>query len=97
MDYLPKTMLRKLIAILLLVTGLAAVGTPAQARVFDVESVRTIDAGYACSAQAGTRSAQLVGVLRNDRAEAQPKSCPRPPKIVVIVPTVMLQADRARE
>jgi hypothetical protein len=91
-------MLRKLIAILLLVTGLAAVGTPAQARVFDVENVRTIDAGYSCAAQAGARSAQLVNVLRKlDRDEAQPKSCPRPPKIVVIVPAVMLQADRARE
>ena len=90
-------MLRKLIAILLLVTGLAAVGTPAQARVFDVESVRTIDAGYSCSAQPGSRNARLINVLRNDRDEAQPKSCPRPPKIVVIVPTVMLQADRARE
>lgn len=90
-------MLRKLLALLVLVTGLAAVGTPAQARVFDVESVRTIDAGYACTTQAGVRSARLVGVLRKDRDEAQPKACPRPPKVVLIVPTVMLQADRARE
>ena len=90
-------MLRKLIALLVLVTGLAAAGTPAQARVFDVESVWTIDAGYACSAQAGVRSAQLASVLRKDRDEAQPKSCPRPPKIVLIVPAVMLHADRARE
>ena len=91
-------MLRKLIALLVLVTGLAAVGTPAQARVFDVESVRSIDAGYSCSAQAGSRNAQLVNVLRRmDRDEAQPKSCPRPPKIVLIVPAVMLQADRALE
>ena len=90
-------MLRKLLALLVLVTGLAAVSTPAQARVFDVESVRTIDAGYACTAQAGTRAARLAGVLRKDRDEAQPKQCPRPPKVVLIVPTVMLQADRARE
>ena len=90
-------MLRKLIAILVLVTGLAAAGTPAQARVFDVESVRSIDAGYTCSAQATSRSAQLVNILSRDRDQTQPKSCPRPPKIVVIVPAVMLQADRARE
>lgn len=91
-------MLRKLLALIVLVTGLAAVDTPAQARVFDVESVRTVDAGYSCSAQTGVRSAQLVGVLRKlDRDEAQPKSCPRPPKIVLIVPAVMLHADRARE
>ena len=90
-------MLRKLIALLVLVTGLAAAGTPAQARVFDVESVRSIDAGYSCSAQTASRSARLVNIFSKDRAEAQPKSCPRPPKIVVVVPTVMLQADRARE
>jgi hypothetical protein len=91
-------MLRKLIALLVLVTGLAAAGTPAQARAFDFESVRTIDAGYACSAQTGSRSAQLADILRGrDRDEAQPKSCPRPPKIVLIVPAVMLQADRAHE
>ena len=90
-------MLRKLIALLVLVTGLAAAGTPAQARVFDVESVRTIDAGYACSPQGGARSAQLANVLRRLDREAQPKSCPRPPKIVLIVPAVMLHADRARE
>ena len=90
-------MLRKLIALLVLVTGLAAAGTPAQARVFDVESVRTIDAGYACSAQAGSRISRMISVLRNDRDEAQPKACPKPPKVVVVVPTVMLQADRARE
>lgn len=89
-------MLRKLLALLVLVTGLAAVGTPAQARVFDVESVRTIDAAaYTCTAQPGAHTAQLID--RKDRDEAQPKSCPRPPKIVLIVPTVMLQADRARE
>ena len=88
-------MLRKLLAILVLVTGLAAVGTPAQARVFDVESVRTIDSGYACVAPAGLRNG--APAVRNERHEARPKSCPRPPKVVVIVPTVMLQIDRARE
>ena len=82
---------------LVLVTGLAALGTPAQARVFDVESVRTVDAGYVCSAPLGTRTAQFAGVVRKERGEAQTKSCPRPPKVVVIVPTVMLQVDRARE
>ena len=88
-------MLRKLLAILVLVTGLAAAGTPAQARIFDVESVRTVDVGYACATQAGARSAQLA--VARERDEAQPKICPRPPRIVLIVKTVMLQADRARE
>jgi len=89
-------MLRKLLALLVLVTGLAAAGTPAQALSFDVESVRTIDtSGYACSSQRVAR--QIRQSDNKDRDEAQPKSCPRPPKIVVVVPTVMLHADRARE
>ena len=89
-------MLRKLLALLVLVTGLAAAGTPAQALSFDVESVRTIDAtGYACTSQRVAR--QLPRSDGKDRDESQPKTCPRPPKIVVVVPTVMLHADRSRE
>jgi len=89
-------MLRKLLALLVLVTGLAAAGTPAQALSFDVESVRTIDAtGYACASQRAAR--QIRQPDGKDREEGQPKTCPRPPKIVVVVPTVMLHADRARE
>ncbi len=91
-------MLRKLIALLVLVTGLAAAGTPAQARLFTVESARAADvAGYSCPAQARSRSAQPGSALRNQRDAAQQRGCPRPPKVVLIVPTVMLQADRARE
>lgn len=90
-------MVRKLLALLVLVTGLAALGTPAQARVFNVESVRTMDAGYACTAPMGARTLQFATVARKERGEVQPKSCPRPPKVVVIVPTVMLQIDRAHE
>ena len=88
-------MLRKLLALLVLVTGLAAAAQPAQARIFDVERVRTVDVGYACTVQAASRNAQLS--VRADRDEGQPKICPKPPRIVLIVPTVMLQADRARE
>ena len=89
-------MLRKLLALLFLVTGLAALGQPAQARIYNVESVRTaVDAGYACAAQPGARDAQLMA--RRERGEEQPKVCTRPPRVVLIVPTVMLQADRARE
>ena len=88
-------MLRKLLALLVLVTGLAAIAQPAQARIFDVESVRTVDVGYACTARVASRNAQLS--VRVDRDEGQPKICPKPPRIVLIVPTVMLKADRARE
>ena len=89
-------MLRKLIALLVLVTGLAAAGTPAQARIFDVETVRSaVDAGYACTVPVGVREDGLA--TRKDRGDSEQKVCPRPPRIVVVVPTVMLRTDRARE
>ena len=40
---------------------------------------------------------RTMTISRFERGESQAKQCPRPPKIVVIVPAVMLQADRARE
>jgi hypothetical protein len=89
-------MLRKLLALLVLVTGLAAAGQPAQAMVLKVDSVQTVEAGFACTSQAGQRS-NPASILRRERDEVQPKPCPKPPRIVLVVPTVMLQADRARE
>lgn len=89
-------MLRKLVALLVLVTGLAALGQPAQALNVDVESISAAaDAGYACAMQIGQVSGQRA--TRSERDEAQPKTCPKPPRVVLIVPTVMLHADRARE
>ena len=94
MNYLTP-MLRKLLALLVLVTGLAAAGPPAQAMVLKVDSVQTVEAGYACTAQPGQRTAPAS--IRRERDEVQPKPSPKPTRIVLIVPTVMLQADRARE
>ena len=88
-------MLRKLLALLVLVTGLAAVNQPAQAMVFKIDSVQAVEAGFACSAQPGQRSNPTS--IRRERDDVQPKPCPKPPRIVLVVPTVMLQADRARE
>ncbi len=88
-------MLRKLFALLVLVTGLAAVGQPVHAMPLAADSVRAAEAGYACAVQQGQRAVPLS--VKRERDEAQPKSCPKPPKIVLVVPTVMLHADRARE
>lgn len=89
-------MLRKLIALLVLVTGLAALGQPAQARIVDVDAARTaVGASYACAAQTGQAAVQFIA--RTQRYQAQSKACPKPPKIVLVVPTVMLKVDRARE
>ena len=89
-------MIRKLFALLLLLTGLAALGQPAQARIFDVESTRSVaDAGFACAVQRGARLAQRT--VPSQRDKVRPSGCRRPSRIVLIVPTIMLQADRARE
>jgi len=88
-------MLRKLLALLVLVTGLAAAGQPAQAMVVKVDSAQMVEVGFACTAQPGQRSDRTS--IRRERDDVQPKACPKPPRIVLVVPTVMLQADRARE
>lgn len=89
-------MLRKLVALLVLVTGLAALGQPARALNVNVDSVTAAaDAGYACARQIGKISGEHA--TRAERDETQPKMCPKPPRVVLVVPTVMLHADRARE
>jgi hypothetical protein len=88
-------MLRKLLALLVLVTGLAAAGQPAQAMVLKVASEQAVEAGFACTAQPGQRA--TPSSIRRERDDVQPKPCPKPPRIVLVVPTVMLHADRARE
>ena len=87
-------MLRKLLALLVVITGLTAVGQPAHAVALKVDSVQAAAAGYVCTAQPSERSTSSI---RREREEVQPKQCPKPPRIVLIVPTVMLHADRARE
>src|SRR6186713_1492697 len=62
-------MLRKLLALLVLVTGLAAVGQPAQAMVLKVDSVQSAEAGYACAAQPGQRS--NPSSIRRERVDVQ--------------------------
>lgn len=90
-------MLRKLIALIVLVTGLAAIGQPAQASAAELHSagLASFSASTHCSSQAGARAAQFVTGYQ--RVAVSPRACPKPPVVVVIVPTVMLKVDRARE
>jgi hypothetical protein len=90
-------MLRKLLALLLLVTGIAAFSQPAQAGMLEVESARaSADAGYACATQAGARAAQLAAP-RDAVGDARPGPGGGSLAFELNVPTVRLQADRARE
>jgi hypothetical protein len=87
--------LRKLLTLLAICAGLTAVAEPARAAVSAVEAVRMVEgARLTCVARADVRPAMpMIGV---GRSEDKAKPCPKP-TVVVIVPTVMLQADRARE
>jgi hypothetical protein len=88
-------MLRKLLTLIALCAGLAAVAEPAHAAVSAVASVQMVErAGVPCA----TRSAaqQTAPVSLAARVQEKGKPCPKP-TVILVVPTVMLKADRARE
>jgi len=88
-------MLRKLLALLALCAGLAAIAEPARASVGAVDSVRLVEqASLACGVAAPARISEHARLA--SRSPDRTKMCPRP-VIRIIVPTVMLQGDRAHE
>ncbi|AKH41755.1 hypothetical protein FHS61_002246 [Altererythrobacter atlanticus] len=87
-------MLRQLLTVFAMLTGLAALAEPAQARIVDVENVgltQQQDRDCAMQSHAVIFSAAW-GVQQAD----PPRICPRP-KPVIMVPPLMLQVDRAHE
>lgn len=95
--YLGLHMFRKLVTLLALLTGLAAIGAPTHARMEGVREAQVAMAGDAsgqCQEQRQTLNlaASDVGVI----ADARGKDC-RTRTIVVHLPTVMLGSDRSRE
>jgi hypothetical protein len=90
-------MLRRILACLALITGLAALGTPAEARMMldfgqQVENGPTTSQGgqqAPCSAAPQRTNAQ-------GKIATQPGCAPRRP-IVIYIPTVQFGPDRARE
>ena len=88
-------MLRRLLTLLALCAGLAAVSEPARASITAVDSVGLVEqTGRACGVAAPAIILELANTVT--RADSGPKICPRP-GIPVVVPTVMLHVDRARE
>jgi hypothetical protein len=88
-------MLRQLLTLLALISGLAATGAPAQAHVPDIQNVRLVAAAEFASKCTTTVSGlalrpapEMVG-----RAKS-PCPKPRPP---IVLPPVMLVVDRAHE
>jgi hypothetical protein len=90
-------MLRRLLACLALITGLAAVGTPAEARMM-LDFGQQVENSPAVSQ--GSQPSSCSTNLQRPNAQgktATPSGCaPRRP-IVVYLPTVQLGPDRARE
>jgi len=89
-------MLRKLLTLLAIVTGLAAAGAPAQAHVAEMASVgivATTEFAAKCSGQA---SGVAFVTVRSATRDGERAPCPKP-KPSVVMPPVMLGADRALE
>ena len=90
-------MLRRLITLFALLSGLAAIGAPATARAMDLPGV-----GLVASAELSAKCTQAPGKRGDDRKRpaeggTEKKPCPKPSPSIVYFPPVMLQADRARE
>jgi hypothetical protein len=90
-------MLRRLLTLLAIITGLTAIGAPAQARFSGLEDVQVQVAGESaarCQAQQLASLEQPLEHLLKCTADAPFR--PRP-IVTIMVPTVRLQADRAHE
>jgi hypothetical protein len=89
-------MLRQLLTILAIVTGLAATGAPAQAaQVSDVASVRLV-ATAELSAKCAMPSSGPALIPTAPKRDADKAPCPKP-RPPIVLPPVMLGADRALE
>lgn len=96
-SYLAHTMLRQLLTLLAIFTGLAATGEHAHARVTGVENVRLAfasEASETCIVRRASLAAQMT--RRPEKLCNSADNCHRRERIVYW-PTVMLKVDRARE
>jgi hypothetical protein len=95
--YLTRTMLRRILACLALITGLAAIGTPAEARMM-VDFGQQVE--NSPTASQGSQQAPCSDLPQRANSRGKPvlqRGCaPRKP-IVIYIPTVQLGPDRARE
>ncbi|MGX7952305.1 hypothetical protein ACWPM1_07020 [Tsuneonella sp. HG249] len=94
--YLSRTMLRRILACFALITGLATVGSPAQARMMAVMSQSVVE-GSQTQAQSTSTACEIVPPRAELRNRATKEPCrPRKP-VVIVIPTIQLGPDRARE
>lgn len=90
-------MLRKLLTLFVFLSGLAAVGAPAQARVAVFNEVRLeMSSPLAAQCIATHRQGDMRFGQGHQKAYRAPETCPRA-TVTIRVPTVMLGVDRSRE
>jgi hypothetical protein len=95
--YLASHMLRKLLTLLAILSGLTAIAAPAQARFSALEGVQVQLASTSsakCRVQQTAAASMPVSNWARPPVEATP--CPGP-IVTIVIPTVQLKADRARE
>lgn len=90
-------MLRRILACLALITGLAAVGTPADARMTVVQAQSIVDGAQTQqgSTSAPCEEAKQKAALRG-KVATQSACKPRRP-VVIFIPTIQFGPDRALE
>lgn len=90
-------MIKRILALIAILTGLTAVAAPVHARIASVEAVGVQAARDSVTKCADKRlvmaAPQAMGLAARKGTSV---ACP-PPVITIVIPTVMLQADRARE
>jgi hypothetical protein len=96
--YLSRHMLRRILALFALVTGLAAVGTPAEARMMAVMSQSVVEGAQAQAPVTTTTACEIAPPRAHLRGRSATQTNCRPPKpVVIVIPTIQLGPDRARE
>lgn len=88
--------MRRFFALLAIVTGLAAVGAPANAAVVN-DVCQQVSSGESSSAVQTERCACEARRARDKRTITGIKGSKRPTSVVVYIPTVQFAADRAYE
>ncbi len=95
--YLSRIMLRRILAVFALVTGLTAVGSPAEARMIAVMSQSVVEGAQAQSPNPSA-ACEIAPPKANLRSRAAPQTNCRPrPPVIIVIPTIQLGPDRARE
>lgn len=94
--YLSFSMLRRVLALFALVTGLATIGSPAQARMMAVMSQSVVE-GAQAQAPAATAACETAPQRPNLRGRVVNQRGCRPKPVVIVIPTIQLGTDRARE